>query len=115
MGLANILMWSGTVLYPVYAEGEQARGVAPLTDQSLAGAILMIQGGVVMLGVFLWVLIQWARQDTERQELIDLAQERGVDLDPERAERAVTAGQSARLRERIEAGAVHGEPSGPAS
>jgi cytochrome c oxidase assembly factor CtaG len=102
MGMANILMWSGTVLYPVYAEGEHARGIAPLTDQSLAGAILMIQGGVVMLGVFLWVLIDWARQDTERQELIDLAYRLNVPLSEKRAARAAAAGRGSELRERLE-------------
>jgi cytochrome c oxidase assembly factor CtaG len=113
MGLANILMWSGTVLYPVYAEGEHARGIAPLTDQSLAGAILMIQGGVVMLGVFLWVLIQWARQDTERQELIDLADRLNVPLSDKRAARAAAAGRGSELRERLEQEASRRGTRGP--
>jgi cytochrome c oxidase assembly factor CtaG len=113
MGLANILMWSGTVLYPIYAEGEQAHGIAPLTDQSLAGAILMIQGGVVMLGVFLWVLIQWARQDTERQELIDLADRLNVPLSDQRAARAAAAGRGSELRERLEQEARRRGTRGP--
>jgi putative membrane protein len=113
MGLANILMWSGTVLYPVYAEGEAARGIAPLTDQSLAGAILMIQGGIVMLAVFFWVLLQWAREDTERQELIDLAERLQVPLDDRRAARAAAAGRGSELRRRLEEEARHRGPSGP--
>ena len=40
MGMANILMWSGTVLYPIYVESDRAHGISPLTDQSIAGAIL---------------------------------------------------------------------------
>jgi cytochrome c oxidase assembly factor CtaG len=102
MGLANILMWAGTVLYPIYAEGEKAHGIAPLTDQSLAGAILMIQGSVVMLAVFFWVLLQWARQDTERQELIDLAERLQVPLSEQRAARAAAAGRGPELRQRLE-------------
>jgi hypothetical protein len=46
-------------------------------------------------------VLRWARQDTERQELIDLAIERGVDLDEWRARRAVAAGRAAELRSRI--------------
>jgi cytochrome c oxidase assembly factor CtaG len=113
MGMANILMWSGTVLYPVYADGEHARGIAPLTDQSLAGAVLMIQGGVVMLGVFLWVLIQWAAQDTERQELIDLAERLNVPLSEQRAARAAAAGRGSELRERLEREANRRGTGGP--
>ena len=113
MGLANILMWSGTVLYPVYAEGEQAHGIAPLTDQSLAGAILMIQGGLVMIAVFVWVLLQWARQDTERQELIDLADRLQVPLSDRRAARAAAAGRAAELRERLEREARRRGTRGP--
>ena len=115
MGMANILMWSGTVLYPVYAEGEHARDIAPLTDQSLAGAILMIQGGVVMLAVFIWVLLQWARQDTERQELIDLAERLQVPLSDQRAARAAAAGRGTELRQRLEQEASHRGPPEPAA
>ncbi len=101
MGLANILMWSGTVLYPFYVASDHAHGVEPLTDQSLAGVVLMIQSGIVMLGVFFWLVLRWAREDTERQELLDLAHERGIDLDARRAGRAVSAGRGAELRRRL--------------
>ncbi len=102
MGMANILMWSGVVLYPIYVESDVAHGISPLTDQSIAGAILMIQGGVIMLAVFFWVLIQWAREDTERQELIDLAERLDVPLSDQRAARAAAAGRGSELRRRLE-------------
>jgi len=101
MGLANILMWSGTVLYPFYSASDYAHGIEPLTDQSLAGVVLMIQSGIVMLGVFFWLVLRWAREDTERQELLDLAHERGIELDARRAGRAVASGRSAELRSRL--------------
>lgn len=115
MGMANILMWSGTVLYPVYAEGERAHHIAPLTDQSLAGAILMIQGSVVMLGVFIWILLRWAREDTERQELIDLAERLQVPLSDRRAARAAAAGRATELRQRLEEEASRRGPPQPAA
>lgn len=101
MALANILMWSGAILYPFYVASDRAHGMAPLDDQSIAGAVLMIQGGLLMLCVFFWVLLRWAREDTERQELLDLAHERGIELDARRAGRAVAAGRGAELRRRL--------------
>lgn len=111
--LANVLMWSGSVIYSRYAQEGADSGVNFLTDQGTAGVVMMAESTVITLAVLTWLLLQWARRDTEQQELLDLALARGVELDPERAQRAVAAGQGARLRERIEASAVGGEPSVP--
>ena len=100
-GLGNILMWSGAVLYTAYAAGEQYWGVSPLTDQGTAGVIMMTEGALITLGVLAWTLLRWAARDTEKQHLLDLAAERGVALEPERAERAVRAGHGALLEERL--------------
>lgn len=101
MGLANILMWSGTVLYPFYVASDEAHGLSPITDQSLAGVVLMAQSAMLMLGILAWLVLRWAKQDTERQELLDLAYERGIELDERRAGRAVAAGRTAELRDRL--------------
>lgn len=100
-GLGNILMWSGAVLYTAYAAGEEYWGISPLTDQGTAGVIMMTEGALVTLGVLAWTLLRWAARDTEKQHLLDLAAERGVALEPERAERAVRAGHGALLEERL--------------
>ncbi|HEY1854626.1 MAG TPA: cytochrome c oxidase assembly protein, partial [Solirubrobacterales bacterium] len=101
MGLANVLMWSGTVLYPFYAANDRAHGLEPITDQSLAGVVLMVQSAVLMFGILAWLVLRWAQQDTERQELLDLAYRRGVELDARRAGRAVAAGRTEELRRRL--------------
>src|SRR5207248_10147104 len=88
-------------------------GISPLTDQSIAGAILMIQGGLIMLSVFFWVLLQWAREDTERQELIHLAERLEVPLSEQRAARAAAAGRGSELRRRLEEGARRRGAQGP--
>ena len=103
--LGNVFMWSNTVFYPDYAPGEADFDVSPLSDQGTAGVIMTVEGGLVTLGVFAWLFLLWAQQDTERQKLVELAADRGVPLTSERAERAVRAGEGARLRERIEADA----------
>jgi ribosomal protein L12E/L44/L45/RPP1/RPP2 len=61
----------------------------------------MVEGGFVTLGVLAWLILEWAKQDTERQRLLDLAEQRGVPLSEARAARAAASGQGARLEERI--------------
>lgn len=102
MALANAMMFSGTVFYPDYAETALARGMDPLTDQGVAGAILMGQGFAVMLGVLAFELLRWAKQDTERQDLLDYAWMHGLELDEARTERAARAGRTGMLRERLD-------------
>jgi len=100
-GLGNIFMWSGTVLYPVYAPGQAYWEISPLTDQGTAGVIMMIEGGIVTLGILAYTLLRWAKHETEEQRLLELAAERGVELSPERAGRAVSAGHGGRLEKRL--------------
>lgn len=103
--LGNVLMWSGTVLYTVYAKGEREWGISALTDQSTAGVVMMVEGTFLGLGLLSWCFFEWSREGIEKQRLLDLAFERGVELDEARAQRAVAAGQGARLeRQILEAG-----------
>jgi cytochrome c oxidase assembly factor CtaG len=99
--LGNVFMWANTVFYPDYAGGEAKWHLSAVADQGIAGVIMMVEGGFVTLGVLSWLFLQWAKQDTERQRLLDLADSRGVALSDARAARAAAAGQGARLEERI--------------
>ncbi len=99
--LANVLIWSGTVLYPDYAPGQAEWGIGPLADQGAAGNLMMIWTGAITLGLFTWVFFRAANRSVEKQELIELAESHGFELDPARAARAVAAGEGRRLRERI--------------
>jgi cytochrome c oxidase assembly factor CtaG len=99
--LANVFIWSGEVLYPAYAPGEAEWEISPLADQGAAGNLMMIWTGAVTLGLFTWLFLRAAGHSAEKQELIELAEQRGLELDPARAARAVAAGQGERLRERI--------------
>ena len=107
--LANVLLWAGSPLYPDYAAGEAAHGISPLADQGAAGVVMMVEQGLVTMGLFAWLFFRAAQQSDERQALIDLAAERGVPLDEARAARAVAAGQGERLRELIAGGAIGSE------
>ncbi len=99
--LGNVLMWSDTVLYPVYAKGEAKWGISAIADQSSAGVVMMVEGLILGLGLIAWFFFKAAKEGVERQRLIDLAWERGVELDPARAQRAVAAGQGERLERQL--------------
>ena len=70
--LANALLWSSGVLYPRYAAGEAYWGITPANDQSAAGAIMMIEGSLVTIGLFCWLFLRAARESDERQALVEL-------------------------------------------
>jgi cytochrome c oxidase assembly factor CtaG len=109
--LGNVFAWSGTAFYPIYAKGEAYWHVAPVTDQNLAGGIMMVEGSILTICLFAWLFLKTAREGEERQDLLDFAQARGIELSDERAARAVAAGRGADLRRRLEARA----PGGPAA
>jgi cytochrome c oxidase assembly factor CtaG len=99
--LANIFIWSGTAFYPDYAAGEAQHGVSALSDQGLAGSIMMIEGSIVTLALFAWLFLWAAAEGERRQELLDFAAAHGLSLDEERAARAVAAGRAAELERRL--------------
>jgi cytochrome c oxidase assembly factor CtaG len=99
--LGNVLMWSGTVLYPIYAPGERYWGISAVADQSTAGVVMMVEGTFLGLGLLAWVFFEASREGIEKQRLLDLAHDRGVELDAGRAQRAVAAGHGERLEKQL--------------
>jgi putative membrane protein len=100
--LGNIFLWSGTVFYPFYAHPDAAHRIASLTDQRMAGGIMMTEESILTLCLFCWLFLRAARESEERQELLDFAEDHGIELSEERAARAVSAGRAADLRRRLE-------------
>ncbi len=103
--LGNIFLWSGTVFYPFYIHGDAVYHISPLADQNIAGAIMMVEGSILTLCLFCWLFLRTARESEERQDLLDFAHSRGLDLTEARAARAVAAGRGAELRRRLQEGA----------
>jgi putative membrane protein len=91
--LGNIFWWSGTVFYPVYATTTRF-DVDPLSDQSLAGTVMMAETGIVTLVLIIVLFFRMAKEGEIRQELI----ERG--LDPDAVRRAVRYGRADALAAR---------------
>ncbi len=103
--LGNIFLWSGTVFYPFYNHGDALWHISPLADQNIAGATMMVEESILTLCLFCWLFLRTAREGEERQDLLDFANARGLELTEERATRAIAAGRGADLRQRIERGA----------
>lgn len=99
--LANAFIWAGTVFYPYYDSRDSHYGLNPLSDQNVAGAIMMIEQILLTTLLLAWLFARAASQDEERQQLLDLAHDRGIPLSDERAARAAASGASARLRDRL--------------
>jgi cytochrome c oxidase assembly factor CtaG len=100
--LGNIFLWSGTIFYPFYLKGEAHFHISPIADQNIAGAIMMVEESILTLCLFCWLFLRAAREGEERQDLLDFAHSRGLELTEARAARAVAAGRGSELRARLE-------------
>lgn len=110
--LGNVFLWSGSIFYDAYAPGVAKHGISLLQDQSNAGSVMMVWESILTIGLFGWLFMRAARQSEEKQELVELAQQLGVDVDDKRIGRAVSAGRTEEFRRRLrEAGR---QPVGPA-
>ncbi|HET8565631.1 MAG TPA: cytochrome c oxidase assembly protein [Solirubrobacterales bacterium] len=69
--LGNIFIWAGTPFYRLYAAGERAWGIAPLTDQQVGGAIMFIWGALITVSLFSWMFLRWFREAELRQSLLE--------------------------------------------
>jgi cytochrome c oxidase assembly factor CtaG len=91
--LGNVLLWvAGTPLYGVYVRPHDLFAVTPLTDQSLAGVVMLVEGTLVTLPVLAALFLRLQSEAEARQSLVD----RGVD--PRRAGRAVRYRRERSLR-----------------
>lgn len=99
--LGNVLIWTQTVIYPVYRASDGARGLNPISDQNLAGAAMMVEQMLLTAGLVAWLFLRFARREEEQQRLLDVASEHGLALSEQRAARAVAAGAGERLRRRL--------------
>jgi putative membrane protein len=88
--LGNILLWSSSPFYSTY-DHAPLWGISPAQDQSLAGAVMMTEGGIVTIVALAWLFLRLASEGELRQQLL----ERG--LDPRAVRRAVRYGRAQEL------------------
>jgi putative membrane protein len=99
--LANVLIFGGTIFYPIYAGGDAHWHISPMADQVAAGGVMMVEESFLTIGLFCWLFLKVAREGEQRQELMDYAGRHGIALDERRAARAVAAGRGEELWERL--------------
>jgi putative membrane protein len=99
--LAYGFIWAGDPFYPHYVATAAAAGRSALADQSVAGAVMLVEQSVVMVGLFAWLVARAILDAGRRQELAELAAARGVNLDPRRIARAVAADHGDALSRRL--------------
>lgn len=69
--LALVFIFARRALYPRYAAGERLWGITAVDDQTIGGALMFIEGGVVTLVVFAWLFLRWTREAELGQALVD--------------------------------------------
>jgi cytochrome c oxidase assembly factor CtaG len=99
--LGNVLVFGGGVFYPYYRAGDAKWHISPLGDQITAGALMMVEESLLTIALFCWLFLKVARENEEKQRLLDYAQQHEIELDEQRAGRAVAAGRAAELWERL--------------
>jgi putative membrane protein len=99
--LANVLIFGGTVFYPIYAGGDAHWRISQMADQVAAGGVMMVEESFLTIGLFCWLFLKVAGEGEERQQLLDYASEHGIALDERRAARAVAAGRGEELWDRL--------------
>jgi cytochrome c oxidase assembly factor CtaG len=114
--LANILIFGGTVFYPIYRSGDALWHISSTADQVAAGGLMMVEESFLTIGLFCWLFLRVARENEQRQELMDYAVQHGLELDDRRAARAVAAGRGDELLDRLrERAAAEEAPISPPS
>jgi hypothetical protein len=111
--LANVLIFGGTVFYPIYLAGDAHWKISATADQVAAGGLMMVEESFLTIGLFAWLFLRVARESEERQELLDYATQHGIALDERRAQRAVSSGHTDELWERLRQAAPNGGPAVP--
>ncbi len=111
--LANVLIFGGTVFYPIYRSGDAHWHISPIADQVAAGGVMMVEESLLTIGLFCWLFLRVARQQEQRQELLDYAIAHGIELDERRAQRAVAAGRGEELWDRLRSATPSEPVAGP--
>ncbi|CAN5777690.1 hypothetical protein BH23ACT5_BH23ACT5_20420 [soil metagenome] len=62
---ASFLTFSSVPIYPVYGDAALAWGVTPLTDQTMAGLIMKLGGGLLLWGAIAVIWFRWVARERE--------------------------------------------------
>ncbi len=66
---ASFLTFSTTPFYPVYGDAALAWGITPLADQTVAGVIMKLGGGFLILIVMAVIWFRWVTEERKWDEI----------------------------------------------
>jgi putative membrane protein len=66
---ASFLTFSSVALYPVYGDAALAYGLSAVADQTIAGVIMKLGGGLLLWGTIAVIWFRWTRQEREWERL----------------------------------------------
>jgi putative membrane protein len=56
-------------MYPVYGDAALAYGITAVADQTMAGVVMKIGGGLLLWGTIAFIWFRWTRQEEEWENL----------------------------------------------
>src|SRR5436305_717734 len=69
--LANVMIFSGTILYPYYRAGDAHWHSSAMGDQIAAAGVMMVEDSILTICLSAWLFLKVARGGDERQSLPD--------------------------------------------
>jgi putative membrane protein len=66
---ASFLTFSSVPMYPVYGDAALAYGLTAVSDQTIAGVVMKIGGGLLLWGTIATIWFRWAKQEEEWERL----------------------------------------------
>jgi putative membrane protein len=66
---ASFLTFSSVAIYPVYGDAAMAFGLSAVADQTIAGVIMKIVGGLLLWSTIAVIWFRWTRQEREWERL----------------------------------------------
>jgi putative membrane protein len=66
---ASFLTFSTVPLYPVYGDAALAFGITAVADQTIAGVIMKLGGGLLLWATIAVIWFRWTKQEREWERL----------------------------------------------
>jgi putative membrane protein len=66
---ASFLTFSSVPIYPVYGDAAMAFGLTAVADQTVAGVIMKIGGGLLLWSTIAVIWFRWTKQEREWESI----------------------------------------------
>lgn len=66
---ASFLTFSSTVVYPVYGDASLAWGLSPVADQTIAGIVMKLGGGLILWVTIAFIWFRWTSEERDWEQL----------------------------------------------